>query len=73
MLQKHKIKQCECISYIAFRRGFISKSIWEESDNTDFRNLRHDLNILLPGDVVFIPDKKMKQEQGATEQKHRFR
>jgi N-acetylmuramoyl-L-alanine amidase len=73
MLRKHKIKQGECISDIAFRRGLLPKTIWDYTGNADLRNLRHDLNILLAGDTVFIPDKRVKQEQGATEQKHRFR
>ena len=69
----HKINQKECIENIAEKYGLCWETIWNDPQNRDLRNQRDDPNILMPGDVLFVPDKSLHEEQGATEQRHRFR
>lgn len=69
----HKITQRECIESIADKYGLFWETIWNDPQNSDLREQRDDPDALLPGDIVFVPDKRRREEQGATEQKHRFR
>jgi hypothetical protein len=47
-------------------------TIWDDPQNSKLKQDRKNPNVLFPGDVLFIPDKKPKQESGPTEQKTRF-
>ena len=69
----YKVKQGDCIESIAFRHNLFWETIWNHPKNSSLKERRKNPNILYPGDVVFIPDKEEKQEEGATEQRHRFR
>jgi hypothetical protein len=67
------IEQGECISSISEEYGFFWSTIWNHPDNADLKQLRIDPNALLEGDVVVVPDKTLKEESCATEQKHKFK
>lgn len=69
----HKITQRECIESIAQKYGLFWETIWNDPQNRELREQRNDPDALLPGDIIFVPDKRCREEQGATEQKHRFR
>jgi hypothetical protein len=58
---------------LAKEYGFIYQQLWEHAKNADLKELRGNPNILLAGDVVHIPDLTTKTENGATEQRHRYR
>ena len=45
----------------------------ESSDNQQLKQERKNPNVLFPGDVVFVPERRAKEEDGTTEAKHRFR
>ena len=70
---EHTVEQGECVLSISEKYGFLWKTIWEHGDNAELRELRGDPNVLAPGDTLVIPEKRPRQEQGAAEQKHRFR
>jgi hypothetical protein len=70
---EHKVGQGECMASIAHNYGLRCQTVWEHSSNQKLRELRKNPNILFEGDIVNIPDKFDKQENGATEQRHRFR
>ena len=73
MLQKHKVKQGECISSIAYNYGFFPDNIWNNPANAKLKEKRKDQNILSPSDLVVIPDKTLREETGATGERHHFR
>lgn len=70
---QHTATQGECISSLADRYGFFPDTIWNDPANAELKRKRKDPNILCPGDVVVIPDKRGKEETGGTGRKHRFR
>lgn len=69
----YTVKQGDCISSIATRHGLFWEKVWNHPNNTKLKEKRKNPNVLLPGDVIFIPDKEEKEESGTTEQKHSFR
>jgi len=73
MPHNYKVRQGECIHSIAFRYGFFPDTLWDHAENAELKRLRGDPHVLLPGDIVFIPDATTKEESGADGQRHRFR
>jgi len=69
----HTVRQGDCIESIAFDHGFFWETLWNHTENASVKRRRQDHNALLPGDRVFIPERRAKQVDGATEQRHRFR
>lgn len=70
---KHKVSEGESLPSIAVLYKFADwRRIWNLPENTKLRSLR-DPNILLPGDMVFVPPKKPREVSITTELKHRFR
>jgi len=69
----HKVKQGECIDSIALRYGFFPTTLWTHGENEDLRARRKDRNVLMPGDMVFIPDLETVTTDAATDKKHVFR
>ena len=72
-MPNHTVKQGECLSSIAAFYGFFWKTIWSHPANSDLRSRRPNPNLLAPDDVVFIPDLRINEHPGATEQRHKFR
>jgi hypothetical protein len=69
----HRLRQGECISDLGVRHGLFPETIWRHAENEEIRQLRDDMNILEPGDKVYIPAIEERQEEIETAQKHRFR
>lgn len=72
MVKRHEVRKGECLSLIAKRYGWEWKALWDHADNAELRALRKDPNILYPGDVVVIPDKRPGSKSGGTDQRHCF-
>ena len=70
---EHEITHGDCIDSIALRYGFFPDTLWNHSANADLKQLRKDPNVLFPGDKLVIPDLQLREENGATEKRHRFR
>lgn len=70
---EHQVQQGESIAAIAGRYGLLPETIWQDGANADLRQRRGSPNILHPGDVIVIPDKRLRQESAATEQRARFK
>ena len=73
MPQKYIVQQGECINSIAFEAGFFPDTIWNDAANKDLKEKRKDMNVLLPGDIVTIPDKKIKEVSKPPEALHKFK
>jgi len=73
MPTSYTVKNGDCISSIAFEHGFFPDTIWNHGDNAELKSKRKDPNVLMPGDVVIVPDKQINEISKPTEQEHRFR
>lgn len=73
MPANYVVLQGDHLSKIAKENGFTDYSvIWDHPQNAELKKLRKNPNVLLPGDQVYIPDMEMKEETGATNQRHTF-
>lgn len=70
---RHSVTQGECISSIAYRYGFIPSFLWDHPDNKDLAEKRESMNVLLPGDIVVIPEKELAEVACDTGRRHTFR
>jgi N-acetylmuramoyl-L-alanine amidase len=70
---RHVVVQGDGISKIAEQYGLNPVSIWDLPENSELRRERPDPNVLLPGDVLVIPDKQPGAVFCATGKRHRFR
>jgi hypothetical protein len=68
----HTVAQGECVSSIADKEGFFWESIWQHDRNKSIRQKRKNPNALQPGDQLFIPDIRKREESCSTAQRHRF-
>jgi len=69
----YTVKSGDCIANIAFRYGMFPGTLWDDAKNRALREKRKDPNVLLPGDVVYLRAKELKEVSGGTEERHRFR
>lgn len=74
MAKQHVVQQGEHISVIARQNGFFHfETLWNHPANATLKARRQNPNVLHPGDVVTIPDKRRKTEPAATGRAHQFR
>lgn len=73
MASTYRVKQGDCIGSIASEHGFFWDTLWHHPGNARLREQRKDPSVLREGDVVRIPDLRGRNEEGATEERHRFR
>ncbi|MEJ7731247.1 MAG: peptidoglycan-binding domain-containing protein [Polyangiaceae bacterium] len=74
MPSDYAIQQGDHIARIAARHGFRTLlPIWDHPKNLELRTLRGSPHVLLPGDVVHIPDLAQKLASRPTGQVHVFR
>jgi hypothetical protein len=72
MSEDYEVQPGDCMSSIAYSRGFFWQTLWNDSSNADLKTKRKNPNVLMTGDVVHIPDLTVKQESGATGKRHKF-
>ena len=68
----HTVEPGECILSIATQYSFFWKTLWNHPDNQKLNELRKNPALLVPGDVVQIPDKAAKQKLLSMGKKHGF-
>jgi hypothetical protein len=69
----HIVRAGDCVSSIAYDYGHHPDTLWNAAENAALKALRKNPNVLLPGDVVVVPDLRDKAASAATGQRHRFR
>jgi len=69
----HVVKQGDGLASIGELYGFFPDTIWNHATNAKLKKKRKDMNVLLEGDVVAVPDLRAKSEDAATEKIHRYR
>jgi N-acetylmuramoyl-L-alanine amidase len=72
MAVNYQVKQGDCISSIAFEHGFFVDTIWNHPKNAELKKRRKDPNVLFEGDIVHIPDIRVKEVSESTNQVHKF-
>ncbi len=69
----HIVKEGEHLAGIAAQYGFQNyETVWNDPSNAGLRTNRSNPHVLMPGDVVQIPDKQAKIEARATGKIHLF-
>lgn len=71
-MPQYTVNQGDCIMSIAEAYGFFWETIWNHPDNAGLKQLREDLNILFPGDIVVIPEKTPRIATAPTDQLNKF-
>jgi N-acetylmuramoyl-L-alanine amidase len=69
----HTVCQGDSVISLSETHGLFAVTIWNDPGNTGLRQKRTDMNVLMPGEVVVIPDKRPRLEKRPTGQAHRFR
>ncbi|MBZ4415809.1 LysM peptidoglycan-binding domain-containing protein [Myxococcus sp. RHSTA-1-4] len=69
---RYEVRVGDCLSSIAFEHGFHPDTLWNHPDNAALRQQRDNPNVLVAGDVVWIPDLRPKQVPVTTGRVHRF-
>src|SRR6266446_4614155 len=73
MAEDYEVQDGDCVSSIAFAHGFFWETLWNDGKNSSLKEKRKDPNILKAGDMMHIPERTLKEESCATEQKHKFK
>lgn len=69
----HDVRQGDCISSIAADHGFFPETLRDHPNNAELKELRGDMNVLLPGDVVHVPDLREQEESRGSDSRHKFK
>ena len=73
MAVSYQVKQGDCIFSIAYEHGFFADTIWNHPNNKDLKEKRKDPNVLMPGDSVYVPDKRLREYSEATNQVYKYK
>ena len=69
----HTVVEGDSIPSLAYAAGLFPETVWNDPRNAELKALRKDMNILLPGDQVFLPEKRRRVESAGADARHRFR
>jgi hypothetical protein len=68
---RHTVREGECISSIAADYGLFRDTV--EAENASLKRVRGSLNMLVPGDVVVVPERRRRTETVVSGASYRFR
>ncbi len=70
---QHRVREGDCISSIAELYGFRDwRTVYEDPSNGALRAVRPNPNLLVPGDVVVIPERSPRIDAVETTMRHTF-
>lgn len=69
----YTIQNGDSVDSLCYPRGLFPESVWDHPENAQLKELRKDMSVLLAEDVLFLPELIQKQEDAATDQRHRYR
>lgn len=72
-MRTHRVEPGECIASISHHYGLFWDTVWSHPANAELKRLRGNPNILVPGDVVAVPELRAGDVLCATGQQHSFR
>jgi len=73
-MPNHKKELVEWIGSIAAKNGHKSwRKVFNHGNNSSLKSKRKEPNLLVPGDIVYVPPVTPKDESGGTEKRHWFR
>jgi len=70
---EREVASGECAISIADAAGHFWRTIWNHPANDEVKSVRGSPHVLLAGDRLHVPPIVIKEEDGATEQRHCFR
>ena len=73
MSTRRVVRQGESLPQIAAEHGLAPETIWSAPENREIAAARRNYNVLLPGDVLVIPERRVKYVDAALDRRHRFR
>ncbi len=72
MPTNYSVEQGDCLASIAQKFGFQNwRLIYDDPSNAEFKKARPDPNVLQPGDVVVIPEKKLSKKSAPAKPEQR--
>lgn len=72
-MAQHTVKEGDTLISIAHEHGFRDwEVIWQHASNASLRQQRTDPQVLVPGDVVHVPEKTPKEVEVETNRRHAF-
>jgi N-acetylmuramoyl-L-alanine amidase len=69
---RHTVRPGDCLHSIAADHGLPWRKVWDHGPNRQLAQSREP-NLLMPGDVVVVPEKTIRHEDRPSDAKHRFR
>ncbi len=73
MAEDHTVRQGESVMSIAHENGFLWETLWNHPKNARLKAKRVDPDVLMPGDVLHIPDRGEKKESASPDQLQKFK
>ncbi len=55
-MKPYVVRQGDYLTKLAHRRGFSAAEVWDHPKNHELKELRKDMDILYPGDLLFLPE-----------------
>jgi N-acetylmuramoyl-L-alanine amidase len=69
---EYEVVEGDSVASLALENGVLPETIWNHPDNLDLRLLRKDMNVLMPGDILTIPEIQIADFTRPVDQMHRF-
>jgi N-acetylmuramoyl-L-alanine amidase len=67
------VRQGDCVHSVAASHGLGWRAVWEHPDNAELRRIRGKPGLLLPGDLITLPERRVRSLQAQANQANRFR